>query len=82
MRSKRSTWEGGETVDKNALRAKMAEHGETYEDLAKVIGCTVPTISDKINEKTGNGFTQPEIKEIKKHYNLTPEDIDRIFFGM
>ena len=68
-------------MNKNALRALLAQHGDTYESLGKVIGCTTATVSDKVNERTGNGFTQPEMLAIKKHYNLTPDDIDKIFFG-
>lgn len=68
-------------MNKNALRAVMAERGETYEDLAAVIGCTVSTVSDKINEKAPSGFTQKEMLAIKEHYKLTARQVDNIFFG-
>ena len=67
--------------NKKAIRVLLAEHGDTYEDLASVIGCTVSTVSDKVNGNTKNGFTQPEMLKIKEHYNLTAKDMDRIFFG-
>lgn len=68
-------------MNKNELRAVMAAHGETYEDLAKVVGCTVPTLSDKINEKAPNGFNQKEMIAIKEHYKLSAKQVDLIFFG-
>ena len=78
---KKTLSKGGIQVNKKALRAMLAKEGDTYEKLAEIIGCTTSTVSDKINEKVGNGFTQPEILAIKKHYNLTPLEVDEIFFG-
>ena len=68
-------------MNKTALRVVMLQHGETYEDLAGVLRITAPTLSDKINEKTSRGFTQPEIAAIKEHYGLSAEQVDLIFFG-
>lgn len=68
-------------MNKTALRVVMMQNSETYEDLAGVLGIAVPTLSDKINEKTSRGFTQPEIAAIKDHYHLSAEQIDLIFFG-
>lgn len=67
-------------MNKTALRVVMMQHSETYEDLAKVLGIAVPTLSDKINGKTSRGFTQPEIVTIKDHYRLSAEQVDLIFF--
>ncbi len=67
-------------MNKAKLRAVMIEHGDTYETLAKVIGCTAATFSLKINGETSNGFTQPEIRTIRTHYMLTDQQVIEIFF--
>lgn len=61
------------------LRSKIAEHGETQKDLAKVIGITAANFSYKINGKVQ--FRQKEIEAIRNHYNLSADDVDRIFFA-
>jgi len=68
-------------VNKAKLRAIMIENGDTYESLAREIGCTTSTFSLKINGETSNGFTQPEIKAIRNRYALTDEDVIQIFFA-
>ena len=35
----------------------------------------------KLNETGGAEFTQGEIQAIKQHYDLSPEDLDGIFFA-
>ncbi len=69
-------------MNKNLFRAVMIEHGDTYDSLAKKLDITTSSLSNKINEKTGNGFVQPEITAIKKMYNLSATQIDQIFFGI
>lgn len=69
-------------MNKKALRVVMLQNDENYEKLAKFLGITPSTLSDKINEKVSVGFTQPEIAAIKDHYNLSAEQIDLIFFGI
>ena len=66
-------------MNKNKFRAILAENGDNYRSLAEKMNISSSTLSDKVNEKTGNGFTQPEILFIKKIYNLTAEQIDMIF---
>jgi predicted transcriptional regulator len=62
------------------LRSIMVLHGDTNKDLAKLLGKTEQSISNKINEK-GTEFTQGEIAKIKGKYNLTAEQVEAIFFG-
>lgn len=69
-------------MDKNLFRAVMTENGDNYDTLAKKLGITVSTLSNKVNEKSNNGFTQPEIIKIKEFYNLDALQIDRIFFKL
>ena len=61
------------------LRDIMDEYGDTMEDLATYLEVAYPTLSKKLNQHTD--FTQTEIKKIKLRYNLTPEQVDIIFFS-
>lgn len=67
-------------MNKELLRSIMALHGDTYRDLAELLGISEQSISGKINEK-GTEFKQGEIAKIKKRYNLTPEQVEEIFFA-
>lgn len=61
------------------LRSLMFVYGDTNKTLAKALGISEPSLSNKINEN-GTEFKQGEIVIIKKRYNLTSEQIDKIFF--
>lgn len=64
---------------KNELKAMMALHGDTQEDLAKFLEKTPQSISSKINGT--QEFKRPEIEKIAIRYQMTAEDIQRIFFA-
>ncbi|MFI3172167.1 MAG: hypothetical protein R3Y58_07365 [Eubacteriales bacterium] len=66
-------------MNKNKLVSVMKLHGDTGQNLADYLGVARTTISAKINE-TRAEFTQREISKIKKRYNLTPNEVDEIFF--
>ncbi|MGI5825668.1 MAG: XRE family transcriptional regulator [Bacillota bacterium] len=68
-------------MNKNALCAVMVGSGETQDDLAKIIGISLSRLNAKINGWNGAMFTQREIIVIKKHYKLTAEQVDNIFFA-
>ena len=59
----------------------MVLNGDTLATLSEVVGCTKETLSKKINEWEGSEFTQSEIKAVKDYYNLTPQEVDSIFFA-
>lgn len=61
----------------NYLKSKIVLHGETNEDLAKVLGITVQTMSKKISGQTD--FTQTEMNIIREHYNLTDSEYVEMF---
>lgn len=63
------------------LREIMAFFGDTNESLANVLGISASTFSAKINEKRGAEFNQGEIIKIIKRYNLTTDEIEKIFFA-
>lgn len=62
------------------LRSIMMRHGDTNASLAKYLGITEQSVSNKINEN-GTEFKQGEIAKIKVKYNLDSEAIDQIFFA-
>ena len=60
------------------LKAKMYENGITDQSMAEFIGIDVSTFYRK---KSGNSdFNREEIKVMKERLNLSPDEIDRIFF--
>lgn len=67
-------------MNKRELMAAMARHGDTGGALAEYLGMARSTFSQKLNEN-GTEFTQGEIFAIKSRYNLSPEEIDTIFFA-
>lgn len=68
-------------MNKNKLKAMLAEHGDNFGILAKKLHITPAMLSKRVNEKTSAGFTQPEITQIKNLYNLSPEEVVSIFFN-
>lgn len=61
------------------LKSKMVLHGDKQEDLARVLGIEKNTIRHKLYQK--NDFKQSEIKLIAERYNLTADEIKKIFFS-
>lgn len=62
------------------LKSIMVLNGDTVRDLAKYLGKTPQSISDKINER-GTEFKQGEIALIKERYKLSAEQVESIFFA-
>lgn len=67
-------------MNKQLLKAKMAENGETQTQLAAAMGIGASNLSDRINSKVP--FRQDEIAFIRNHYHLSAQEVDRIFFGI
>ena len=61
------------------LKSIMALHSETVKDIADLIGVSPSSVYRKLEGTLGE-FTQSEITKIKCHYQLTPEEVDEIFF--
>jgi DNA-binding XRE family transcriptional regulator len=66
-------------MNKAKLRSVMALHGDTNKDVAELLGISEQSFSCKINEN-GTEFKQGEITKIKDKYNLSPAEVDSIFF--
>ena len=64
------------------LRSKMVLNQDNNTTLGKFLGIAYQTVSAKINNTNGAEFTQSEIKKMKYRYNLTPNEIDQIFFNI
>lgn len=67
-------------MKKELLRSIMVLHGDTNKDLADYLGISEQSVSNKINEN-GTEFKQGEIRLIRTRYNLTSDQVDRIFFA-
>ena len=69
-------------MNSRKFRAMMIEHGDTVESLSRVIGIARSTMYRKIGGYGGADFTREEIATIKRHWSLTPEEVDEIFFAV
>ena len=67
-------------MNKQLLKAKIVEHGDTQAQLAAAIGISASNLNDKINGKVS--FRQNEIAAIRNRYNLSAQEVDHIFFSM
>lgn len=62
----------------NLLKYYVRENHDTMEELAEAMKLHYNTVSLKLNGK--REFTQQEISFISKRYNLTAEEVVKIFF--
>jgi predicted transcriptional regulator len=66
-------------MNTKALRSIMVLNGDTNSSLAQLLGISLQSVSNKLNEN-GTEFKQGEIAKIKERYNLTAEQVEAIFF--
>ena len=62
------------------LKSIMVLNGDTVRKLAEHLEISPQSVSDKINER-GTEFKQGEIAMIKERYNLSAEQVEKIFFS-
>lgn len=62
------------------LKSHMVAHGDNQASLAAALGISLSRFNAKLNRTQGADFTLREIREIKRYYHLTPDDVDQIFF--
>lgn len=67
-------------MNKALLRSVMVLHGDTNNTLAKYLGISEASLSNKINE-INTEFKQSEIAAIKKRYSLDDAQTTQIFFN-
>lgn len=65
-------------MNKSQFKVQMLKHKETMEQIAELLDIHVTTLSLKLNGRTS--FTQGEIQCLKKHWKLSAEDLNAVFF--
>lgn len=65
-------------MNTNMLISKMKLFGDNQTDLANELNLSLASTNTKINGK--RDFTQTEISVIAVRYELTPEEVNQIFF--
>lgn len=66
-------------MNKNHFKSIMVLHGDTQKSIADALTVSEQTIGDKINGISD--FKQSEIKILIDRWNLTPAQVDEIFFS-
>lgn len=66
-------------MNQKLFRSIMLLNGDTNASLARFLGISEQSVSNKINEK-GTEFKLGEISKIKARYDLNSDLIDRLFF--
>lgn len=66
-------------MNKNHFKSVMVLHGDTQKSIADALTVSEQTIGDKINGISE--FKQSEIKILIDRWNLTPAEVDEIFFS-
>lgn len=61
------------------FRVAQIRAGVTKEEIAKNLGINIATVYRKINGESD--FTLSELRELKKIFGLSKDDVDRIFFN-
>lgn len=64
-------------MKRNLLKAKVAEKGLTYKDLARKLGMKYIPFESRLREDVK--FTLPELVKLKKVLELTPDEFNNIF---
>ena len=64
----------------NMLKGKLAENGMTQANAAERIGISLSRFNAKLNETRGAEFSLGEGLALKNVLNLSPEQINQIFF--
>lgn len=66
-------------MNTSLLKSYIVRHNDTQTSLAKYLGISLSTLNAKINGSVD--FRQNEIMAIKKCYDLSASEVDRIFFA-
>ena len=66
-------------INERLFKSKMKLYGDTQESLAENLGICYTTLNRKI--RGAGDFVQSEIKSIAVKYELTPEELEEIFFA-
>ncbi len=61
-----------------AVRVMMLANGETQQNLADLLGLSKQAVTLKLNGR--RRFNLQEVRTILKHYNVSPDELYKIFF--
>ena len=67
-------------MDVALFKYYAAKHGDKMQEVAKCLRCSVATVSNRLNERKGE-FSRRDIVKLKQRWQLTPEQVDEIFFN-
>ena len=68
-------------MNKKMFKSKMALYGDTNESVARALSITPQRNSAKLNGTGGAEYTQGEIAILKLRWELSPDEVDQIFFA-
>ena len=63
------------------LKGKIREKGLSQQDVATKIGISLSRFNAKLNNTDGAQFTLREVKDMRDLLELSPEQVDQIFFS-
>lgn len=66
-------------MNSNEMKAAMKRNNDTQQQLAEALGLHLSGVNSRINGHTD--FRASEISKIVRRYNLTVDDVSRIFFN-
>ena len=70
---------GGNMVDSLKLKSRLVEIGLTQAELAKFLGLSAPTVSQKINKLRPMNLEEAE--KICEHLKIPEKDFSKYFFN-
>lgn len=66
-------------MNSELLKSFIGKARDTQEALAKACGLSLSSLNAKINGHAS--FRQDEMDVIRKRYNMTAEDVEKVFFA-
>ena len=67
-------------MNANLLKGVLRSKGITQETAARKIGISLSRFNAKLNGTGGAEFSLGDVQALRNYLELTPEDVDRIFF--
>lgn len=67
-------------VNLTELKGKIRSEGTSYKELAKELGVSITTLSDKINGSSKREFKISEISKLCRILNIESAEIQKYFF--
>lgn len=68
-------------MNANLLKGVIRSHGKTQQDVSREIGMSLSRFNAKINNYGGAEFSLSEVRSLKSLLELSPDQIETIFFA-